>query len=490
MQGNPVKESEHYKTMVPIHPPVGSFLKCFVCVSNEGRIWSEVIQGFTEESDDLEKNLVHLQTLLEKAHVRPKVICKGCKMQRYCSLSHLVEDRPEHQPICQVLRDLQKSMKIDHPLKLLGKITDRRKLQLVISQLKMVLLVKLGRPLYQRENQLICNPAVCDVCFSTGALEDCDGCAGVAFCSDAHQRLVRGYHTPKDCQTLALIATPFRQLNCLVNIRDFYRSCPLKESHLIRAFTEATNIRISDTPWTDLESYQLFATCSSFSGIASLCLALSHISWVPDPKKSVIVYVAGATEDTLRYFQDIHLRFLFLQYPSIRNLDLHFIGRTLGHIGQVEISFSDKNCEQTVVKHFYPLTFSQYSSILNVDPTLFLILQPDFFGAGEVAQRMASLVQNKVPLDLEWKSCLSSIIRSFGIPICYTSVSKAQAMADFAAINQSAKKNNIAIERVYNIMDNPYREILPLHNPAPEDTEKIVYANNYLQVIFTSNKRH
>nr|AAL48862.1 RE27943p [Drosophila melanogaster] len=475
--------------MAPVDPPVGSFLKCFVCVSDEGRTWTELIQGFTKESDKVEKNLAHLQTLLEKAHVKPSVICRGCNMQRYCSLSHLVADRQEHKPLCEVLRDLQKSMKIDHPLKLLGQITDRRKLQLVISQLKMVLLAKLGRPLNQREHQLIGNPAVCDVCFSTDALEDCEGCAGVAFCSAAHQRLVRGYHTPEDCQTLALIATPFRQLNCLVNIKDFYRSCPLKESNLIKAFTEATDIRISDTPWTDLESYQLFATCSSFSGIASLCLALSHISWVPDPNKAVIVYVAGATEDTLRYFEDMHLRFLFLQYPSIRNLELHFIGRTVGRIDQVDIKFSDRSFEQTVVKCFYPLSFSQYSCILNVDPTLILIMQPDFFGVGKVTQRISRYMKRKVPLENEWKPCLSSVIRSFGVPICYTSISRAQAISDFAAITLSAGKSKIAIERAYNIMGNPYREILPLHNPAPEDTERIVYANNYLEVIFTSKKK-
>jgi len=61
-------------------------------------------------------------------------------------------------------------------------------------------------------------------------------------------------------------------------------------------------------------------------------------------------------------------------------------------------------------------------------------------------------------------------------------------MSDFTAINEIAKENNIDVKRAYNITDNPYREILPLHNPDPLDLERIVYANNYLEVVFTSIK--
>ncbi|XP_017001920.3 uncharacterized protein [Drosophila takahashii] len=471
--------------MMSVNPPSGSFLKCHVCVSTEGKIWKKVMLCSTEKSNDLEETLVSLQKLLEKESVPPKVICRGCKMQRYCSVSHLLKDRPEHQPVCQVLRDLQKFRKIDHPLLLHGRISDRRMLQFVISQLKLFVWTKLGRPLLPREHQLLGEPAVCDICFSTGALQDCDGCAGVAFCSAEHHKLIGEYHTPKDCRTLAMIATPFRQLDSIVNIRHFYKGCRIKESHLIEAFRKATNVRISPTPWSDLESYQLFATCSSFSGIGSLCLALTHISWIPHPDKAVIVYVVGATKETLIYFQDMHLNFLFLQYPNIRHLELHFIGKTIGQFGKIEISFP----KQQVIKHFYPLSFFQFSSILHVDPTLILILQPDFIGTGTITQNIANFLQKKDTLD-DWQDCLSSIIRSFGVPICYTSISKLQAMSDFTAINKMARSNNIDIKRAYNITDNPYREILPIHNPAPLDPERIVYVNNYLEVVFTGIKKY
>ncbi|XP_037713517.1 uncharacterized protein LOC119549486 [Drosophila subpulchrella] len=470
--------------MMSISPPSGSFLKCYVCVSNESRIWKEIVQCFPKSSYEVERNLQNLQNALEKSQVRAKVICRGCNMQRYCSVSHLIQDRPEHQALCQVLRDLQKFRKIDHPLLLHGKISSRTKLQFVISQLKLILWVKLGRPLTPREHQLIGDPAVCDVCFSTGALVDCDGCAGVAFCSAGHRQLVSLYHSSKDCKTLAVIASPFRQLDVLVNIQQFFQSCPIKESHLTTAFSKATNIKLSNTPWTDLESYQLFATCSSFSGIGSLCLALTQISWVPDPDKAVIVYIVGATQETLIYFQDMHLNFLFLQFPNIHHLELHFMGKTLGQMGETGLVFS----ERTVKKHFYPLSFSQFSCICNVDPTLILILQPDFIGTGNITQDLVNLVQKNDPPDFDWHDCLSSIIRTFGVPICYTSISRLKAMSDLTAINEIARENNIDVKRAYNISENPYREIVPLHNPDPLDLERIVYANNYLEVVFTSIK--
>ncbi|XP_017070342.2 uncharacterized protein LOC108107354 [Drosophila eugracilis] len=477
--------------MPTLSPPLGSILKCHVCVSNEGKMWKQVINCCAEKSNQLSENLFQLQKLIEKTHMRAEVICRGCKMQRYCSVSHLLADRPEHQPICNVLRELQRYRKIDHPLLLDGKINDRTKLQLVISQLKLILSVKLGRPLSPREHQLIGNPAVCDVCFSSEALEDCQGCTGVAFCCADHRRLVENNHSPQDCQTLALIASPFRQLDCFVNINNFHNTSKIKETHLIDAFFEATNVRISNTPWTDLESFQLFATCSSFSGIASLCLAMTHIFWVPDPKRAVVVYVVGATEKTLNYFQDMHLQFLFLQFANIQHIQLHFIGKTLGNIGEMEKVFQVKDVQRTVIERFYPLSFSQFSCIFNVDPTLILILQPDFIGAGETIQNMVDFIKKQDVDDVDWQEdCLSSILRSVGVPICYTSISMMQAMSDFTAIDSLAKKNNISIERAYNLTENPYREILPLLNPCPVDWERIVYANNYLEVVFTSIKKY
>ncbi|XP_017045297.1 uncharacterized protein LOC108090898 [Drosophila ficusphila] len=476
--------------MTTLKPPLGSSLKCYVCVYNEAQIWKDILICSHEKLNHMEDNLSKLQKFLERGHVKAKVVCRGCKMQRYCGVPHLLADRAEHQPICQVLRDLQKIMKINRPLLLQGRISDRRKLQLVISQLKLILSIKLDRPLLPREIQLIGNPAVCEICFSTGDLEACVGCAGVAYCSEKHRHLAKDTHSSMDCRTLALISTAFRQMDCLISIRKFYESSPLKESHLIEAFIKATSLKINDKPWTDLQEYYTFASCSSFSGIASLCLALSNISWVHDPDKVVIIYVVGATEEHLRYFQSIHIRFLFLQYPSIRNLELHFIGKELGKIEDVEAIFDLKNLNRTVLKRFYSLTFSQFANIYNVDPTLILILQPDFINTGKITQSLVCglTTKNEDSDQFDWQECLSIILRSFNVPICYTSISKIQAMSDLTAINTVARNNNITVQRVYNITENPYREILPVHNPSPEDTERVVYANNYLEVIFTNNK--
>ncbi|XP_017125543.1 uncharacterized protein LOC108144893 [Drosophila elegans] len=470
--------------MMTLNPP--SSLRCFVCVNNVALTWKDLTQA--KESKPLEKTLVkHLQ----KAHVKPKVICRGCKMQRYCSVAHLVADRPEHKPLCQVLRSLQKFRQIDHPLLLHGRISDRAMLQFVMSQLKLILWIKLARPLTPRESQLIGNPVVCDVCFSTEALEACKVCAGVAYCPE-HLHAVKDYHSPKDCRTLALISTPLRQLDCLKNITNFYESSSLAKTHIVDAFFKATSLSISDNPFTNLEEYQLFATCSSFSGIASLCLALTHISWVSNPDKAVIVYVVGATKEHLRYFDLMHLKFLFLQYPNIRHLELVFIGKSLKQNEVTKGGFSVKNHSRTVIKRFYPLTFAQYSSCYNVDPTLIFMLQPDFIGTGKITQDLVRVlkVQNEGYEVSDWQHCLSSMVRSFGVPICYTSISKVQAMSDYTAINMVAKQNYIAVNRAYNITDNPYRELLPFHNPSPEDCERIVYANNYLEVVFTSSKNH
>lgn len=424
--------------------------------------------------------------LLEKEYVTPEVICKGCKVQRYCSLPHLLEDRPEHQDLCRVLRDLLKNQKLEHPLLLHGEISSRKQLQKVISQLKLIVRVKLGRPLTPRENQVINNPAICEVCFGTGAaLKICEGCGGVAYCSEDHRQQNAEKHTPKECRTLALISSPFRQLGCQLNLRSFHQCVALRKSHLIDAFFKATTLKIGDNP-------QIIAACSSFSGIASTCLALTNITWVSDQYSAVLVYVVAATEEHLRYFQEMHLRFFFLQYQSVQNLELYFIGPKIVPRETSKKVFRFRGLLRTVVKHYFAETFTTFAKTMKVDPTLILLLQPDFIHMGTALEQLVKQLPVKKEggaEDFDWQSCLGTLLQTYGVPICYTSPSRVQAMSDFTAFHTMAIFHNISIERVYNLTENPYREILPLHNPSADDCERIVYANNYLEVVFTSIKK-
>lgn len=407
-------------------------------------------------------------------------------MQRYCSLLHLVEDRREHEPICQVLADLMKFKRIKHPLLIHGRIESQKQLQLIVSQFKLVVQVKLGRPLSWREHILIGQPAVCRVCLQTEPLEVCAGCGGVAYCCTDHRNADKMSHGEEECRTLAMMSSPFRQLDSKLNIQEFKPVTYLSKSHLIDAFFQATSIKVSDNPWSNFDQYDLFSTCSSFSGVASMCYALKHASFDEDPDKPVIIYVIGATDDHLRYFQEMHLRFLLTMYQSILKIELYFIGPRLEQRSP-EV-FRDKKSERIVKKRFYDSSFSKFTTINKTNPSLILLLQPDFLGMSQITEELIKQLPVKCPYtdSSDWQQCLVGILRNYGVPICYTSLSKAKALSDFTAVKVLARDQNIAVSRTYNIMENPYREILPLYNPSTEDNEMIVYSNNYLEIVFTS----
>lgn len=109
---------------------------------------------------------------------------------------------------------------------------------------------------------------------------------------------------------------------------------------------------------------------------------------------------------------------------------------------------------------------------------------------------MQELIQQRYPYavkknevdDYDWRASLSETLLTYGVPICITSPTIMQSRSDMTYINVLAKELDIVVKPICNSTDNPYREILPLHNPCPHDDETVIYVNNYMQVIFTSIK--
>ncbi|KAH8272855.1 hypothetical protein KR018_004997, partial [Drosophila ironensis] len=416
--------------------------------------------------------------------VTASVTCQGCRLQRYCSKKHRQEDHHEHKSLCRVLSDVLKLKSIANPLLFRGKITNLGQLQMITSQLKLIAQVRLQRRLSWREHHLLGNPAVCIKCLQTEGVQACQGCGAVVHCREEEIK-----HNSEECRTLALLSSPFRQLDRKLNITKFKACSDISNSHLVEAFFEACSIKVTDHPWTNFEQYDRFATCSSFSGIASMCLALKHASSLGE---IATVYVLGDTNEHMQYFQEMHLRFFFKQNPDIQKLELNFIGPNLDTLKSETLILRSGKSKHNVVKRYFPLTFSEFAEFYEVSPDLILLLQPDLLRIANLTQLLIQLLpgQKKNPEeDLDWQDCLGRMLQVHGVPICYTSLSKVLARSDFTAFHVLARKHNVALRRLYNLSENPYREILPLCNPSAQDSERIVYANNYLEIVFTTKLR-
>lgn len=303
--------------------PFVSPLQCYICVYHKAKKLRKQIE---EEAE----GQVTTTTQTATADPPANILCKGCKVQRYCGLNHLVEDR-DHRDICRELLSLQKSQCIAHPLLLNGEIKTQPLLQQTIGQIMLAMRVKLRRRLTRRESELIGYPAYCAVCFRLDELTACTGCGAISYCSPEHQRVDRNKHTPSICQTLALYCTPYRWLDSSqFVIKDFHQRSPnLALTHLIDAFHLATGIHITSAPWHTFEDYQRFATCSSFSGIGCICFGLTNITFEAAPDETVSIFVVGATEETRNYFREMHLKFFFLQYQDVCQLDIYLIGHKM-----------------------------------------------------------------------------------------------------------------------------------------------------------------
>ncbi|XP_001360230.4 uncharacterized protein [Drosophila pseudoobscura] len=437
----------------------GSSLKCCVCVYNRARMLQAMRMQRTPENAN--------GKLEETSKKTPDLLC-NCKVQRYCSVAHLTEDLMEHRDFCQILREVQQVESISFPHFLQGVVLSRTMLNQAISQLKLILSVKLRRPLSLREKEIIGNPGYCVICYRTTPLNSCAGCEGVAYCSEYHRQLDKDNHTPKVCRTLALVYSPYRLLESnQFQIKEFHRSSILQETNLVEAFYNATLLMVNDSP-NNLQQYDLLAACSSFSTVCTVCLALTHLTIVAEPDKAVIVYIVGATSECLRYFEEMHLKFFFLQYESVQNLELYFIGNMIEAQESEESIICVGDLKRKVLKRNVP-------GIGNMTPLL-------------VGQFYPRSVQIEEPDDRYWPECLIKILQTYGAPICFTSLSKVLALSNYSVFNDLARENNIVIKRSYNITKNLYRGILPLRNHCAEDSEMIVYNNNYLEVMFTNPK--
>ncbi|XP_060666404.1 uncharacterized protein LOC132798533 [Drosophila nasuta] len=444
-----------------------SSMQCYVCIYNQAC-------------------KLKTKQLAKDETIPANVECRGCKLQRYCSLKHLIEDR-EHHEVCGVLTKLQKSLNIAHPLLLNDHPHRRMELQRTVAQLMLATRLKLGRKLTPRERQLIGYPSYCMVCYSLDTLTACSRCEAVAYCCSEHRRQDRDYHTREACDTLALYYSPYRFLESQLIIANFKLPCDLEQSCLVEAFYRATRMEINSQPWSCLEDYEKYAACSSFSGISSICLALTTITFVAAPHETLHIYVVGATEEHRHYFQEMHLKFFFLQYQSICQLVVSFIGHELKPQEEELVIFNLKGSKRKVFKRTFSMTFVQFAKCHKVDPVLIMIYNPDF----SALKKLEKLVPNCPHLpnlkdSYSWNSCVLETLYIYNVPICITSLTKMQFHSNIAFLNEIASAFEIEINNAYDCEENPYREILPYPNLNPDDSETIIYANNYLKVIYTS----
>lgn len=81
------------------------------------------------------------------------VYCQ-CKLVRYCSEEHRIEDLEVHEEICTKFRHIMTENKIDHILDINGSIKNQKKefFEYVFVLLKTTLNVNLQRPLYHHED--------------------------------------------------------------------------------------------------------------------------------------------------------------------------------------------------------------------------------------------------------------------------------------------------------------------------------------------------
>ncbi|EDW72171.2 uncharacterized protein Dwil_GK10282 [Drosophila willistoni] len=455
---------------------------------------------FEKEDDEKEVNMA-------RNSKTPSIVCRRCKMQRYCSRNHMTKDLCQHRAICVVLTDLQKRHQLGHPFLLTSPkaISSITQLQRTISQLKFSARIKLRRPLTWREHELIGYPSYCQVCFRLDKLHTCGECGAVAYCSEHHRQSDVSKHTPEVCRTLALLCSPYRQLGDankgIIDIpikveADQLQLC-LEQSHLIEAFAKVTGLVVDDKPWSTIQDFERFDSCSSFSGMASICLALKHISFVAQPQDICTVYVVGASDgQILRYFQLMHLKFFFLLHKDVSQLDLCFIGcqqKMVKDKTRETISFDFQGHKRTITIHFYPMTFEDFTHMEKVDPVLIVMFDIDFGDLYAIKDRIVEKFLPEQTLEREshdWRKCLTEVLHVYGVPICFTSSTKALTKSNYTSILQLANKHNIKVNYCHggNLYENPYREILPERNQCPMDCETIIYANNYLEVIFTGPK--
>ncbi|KAJ8968589.1 hypothetical protein NQ314_002255 [Rhamnusium bicolor] len=397
--------------------------------------------------------------------------CSVCKSLAYCSKDHQKQDWKQHKNICNVIAEADTALLCD--ARTIEIFRDFRNFNVKKSVLWQN---KLGRSLYNFEEQIWMFPRVCVVCFSKNVLFDCHNCLNVSYCSEEHKDEYKEQHL-KYCESLRL---------CMDIDLYYFHEKYKPDSVNIKVFDDEVNIFPNNleelmimyeggVSTNDSDEKIQFVIKSDFvAPVASILYGLEKSGLLKDrifPKQILTVHIVGADITEMCWLWKIITELPFHWIKNICALDIFVVGPELGHNGITE-KFGAQLCENCRMKNLKTRIIFHSSLYHEVVDSL---KAPDIvvtFNSG-----LHEFCHNSKSDD--WNGSINSLVKYPDVPLILTAYTMDEIKQDINIVKINSEKY---VKTVLEPERNPFSNMRPIRDWETENVP-VFYINGYIAIL-------
>uniref|UniRef100_A0A182I768 MYND-type domain-containing protein n=2 Tax=Anopheles arabiensis TaxID=7173 RepID=A0A182I768_ANOAR len=439
-------------------------------------------------------NVCFLESPMAKPSVPaagPLLLCKKCKLIKYCSKKHQTYDAPSHKEFCTAVQSVLQKSGTDHVLRctesFLGKLFNSNPENLTafmnhVHCTGLLISKILQRPLYHHENQMLSFPALCNVCleYRPERLFFCDNCQQVAYCSEEHQQSDREAHA-KWCDGLRLnFYYGTDTTNCATKLypnfdfeQDETSQKPFpKDTFELLSAAAGRDIQTSLTePGLELaQELENINAAGIFSPVGTILHVLRTVGLQHELEEELNVFVLGAELDYL-CFNPVTEAVLFRFLPKLRRLRLYLIGPNVNDAASSVMHFmNNRTIEVEVYRYLFHKLPPQFKLPKPHLAVAFNCGFNEFFGTGKHT----------------WDETIRQLLTIPNVPLAFTSYTQREAIEDAAIVDLTGQTMPATCGKLVFMrrnVTNPFHNPVPIRNPNRDDkTDVLYYENGYLSI--------
>ncbi|XP_053672330.1 uncharacterized protein LOC128722679 [Anopheles nili] len=421
------------------------------------------------------------------------VVCKGCKLIKYCSVQHQKLDAPSHDEFCLSVQAVTTKLKVDHIVRCPEKMylehlstfaSDKRSLKRLVDCNRFLIERVLNRSLLYHEHIMVQFLTVCNVClnYDSEKLDFCSDCRQVAYCSEEHRQRDRENHS-KWCDLL--------RINFCLDFGKFIFKCDSfirligdkvdlqflpKDSFQLASEIMGRNIKarsrsVSKSGLTielpqEMDNIKL---ASHFSWVGTILYALKCTDMYDDLQDDLVVFIIGTDNEDV-FFNRLTNTAFFVFIPMLRRLRLYFIGPNLKQNDGYQNYLDETRVVEAVLYRDLYHKLPQKYELPN--PHLIIAFNcgfHEFCGTPEET----------------WSETIRNLLCIPNVPFAFTSYTHEEAVNDATTVLREAQMldKRDALTYVLRAAVNPLRNPDPIRNPdLTDETDVLYHKNGYLSI--------
>lgn len=379
--------------------------------------------------------------------------CSNCKFMGYCCREHQKHDWKQHKELCNLLKELKFTCKLNSSY---SEFTSTR------LQLKLMLETRLNRQLYRYETQLCLFPRICNICYSQSNLKDCENCLNVSHCCPDHDKYDEVHKNYCNLFKLGMFCDIYYFKHGIFNpnlkVPKLQTEAKTFPHNFLYLFNDKSILDNSDV--TNTLTWDYFAPGATIIHTLELCELLKNRHF---NKESLAIHLVGANDYETYIDWNFITEFMYHWIIDLKEINIILIGPELyENIPNISNDYCDE-CKQNqtnIERHKKP-----YHSIVRE------LKKPDIvIGFNSGIHEYENTQQDT------WHDSLNDLLLYTKVPLLLTAYTEDEIIKD----SQRLCLNNCKF--IQKPEKNPYANRRPMRDWC-SNTRPIFYVNGYYIIL-------